>query len=70
MFDYFGYFYEPFQTDVDYTFTREYLNKSLGMVFKPEGKFEGMTKKMNMPPFITAAFLWVLGRVSRHKLDP
>lgn len=50
IFDYFGYFYEPFQNDREYTFTKEYLAQSLGMVFKPTGKFEGMTKKMNMPP--------------------
>lgn len=50
IFDYFGYFYEPFQNDQEYTFTKEYLARSLGMVFKPTGKFEGMTKKMNMPP--------------------
>lgn len=50
LYEYFGYFYEPFSDDRDFEFSREYNARSLGMVFKPDGKFAGMTKKLNMPP--------------------
>ena len=44
-----GYFYEPFHHDREFTFTREYNSKSLGHVFKPEGRFAPMAKTLNMP---------------------
>jgi len=49
LYDYFGYYYEPFHDDRDYTFTREYNSKALLMVMRPQGRFAGMEKKMNMP---------------------
>jgi predicted unusual protein kinase regulating ubiquinone biosynthesis (AarF/ABC1/UbiB family) len=50
LYDYFGYFYEPFHEDRVFTYTREYNSKSFGLVFKPQGKFQTMAKKLNMPP--------------------
>ena len=50
LYDYFAYFYEPFASDRDYTFTPEYNARSLGMVFRPSGRFAGMSKQLNMPP--------------------
>jgi len=49
LYEYFGYFYEPFRYDRDFEFSREYNAKSLGMVFKPDGEFAGLQKKLNMP---------------------
>lgn len=49
LYDYFGYYYEPFHDDREYTFTREYNSKALLMVMRPQGRFAGMEKKMNMP---------------------
>ncbi len=49
LYDYFAYFYEPFAGDRVYTFTPEYNARSLGMVFKPSGRFAGMSKQLNMP---------------------
>jgi predicted unusual protein kinase regulating ubiquinone biosynthesis (AarF/ABC1/UbiB family) len=49
LFDYFGYFYEPFEHPGEFTFTREYNAKSLGHVFRPSGRFQHMSKKLNMP---------------------
>ncbi|HEY8146290.1 MAG TPA: AarF/ABC1/UbiB kinase family protein [Kofleriaceae bacterium] len=50
LYDYFGYFYEPFASDRVYTFTPEYNARSLGMVFRPSGRFAGMSRRLNMPP--------------------
>jgi predicted unusual protein kinase regulating ubiquinone biosynthesis (AarF/ABC1/UbiB family) len=50
LFRYFGFFYEPFSKDREFEFTPEYTRRSFGMVFAPSGEFEGMSKKMNMPP--------------------
>jgi predicted unusual protein kinase regulating ubiquinone biosynthesis (AarF/ABC1/UbiB family) len=50
LFDYFGYFYEPFHHDRDFAFTREYNAQSFGHVFKPQGRFAPLAKKLNMPP--------------------
>jgi predicted unusual protein kinase regulating ubiquinone biosynthesis (AarF/ABC1/UbiB family) len=49
LFEYFGYFYEPFHEDRTFTFSREYNRKSFRMIFKPEGRFAGFEKKLNMP---------------------
>jgi hypothetical protein len=49
LFDYFGYFYEPFHDDRRFTFSREYNRKSFRMIFKPEDRFRGYEKKLNMP---------------------
>lgn len=49
LFDYFGYFYEPIQHDREFTFTREYNARSFKQVFKPEGRFAALPKKLNMP---------------------
>lgn len=49
LFDYFGYFYEPVQEDREFVFTREYNARSFKQVFKPEGRFAGLSKKLNMP---------------------
>ncbi len=49
LYDYFGYFYEPFHDDRVYTFTREYNAKSFEHVFKPQGKFAPVSKQVNMP---------------------
>ncbi len=49
LYEYFGYYYEPFRHDREFTFTHEYNVKSFRMVFSPDGPFAGMTKKMNMP---------------------
>ncbi len=50
LYDFFGYFYEPFHLDREFTYTREYNQKSFGMIFKPQGKFVELGKKLNMPP--------------------
>jgi predicted unusual protein kinase regulating ubiquinone biosynthesis (AarF/ABC1/UbiB family) len=47
---YFRYFWEPFIDDREFEFTRAYNARSLGMVFAPSGEFEGLSKKLNMPP--------------------
>jgi predicted unusual protein kinase regulating ubiquinone biosynthesis (AarF/ABC1/UbiB family) len=49
LYDYFGYFYEPFHDDRPFTFSREYNRKSFRMIFKPEDRFKGYEKKLNMP---------------------
>ena len=49
MYDYFAYFYEPFHEDRAFTFSRDYNRKSFRMIFKPEGRFAGFEKKLNMP---------------------
>jgi predicted unusual protein kinase regulating ubiquinone biosynthesis (AarF/ABC1/UbiB family) len=50
LFDYFNYFYEPIQEDREFVFTREYNRRSFKQVFKPDGKFDGLGKRLNMPP--------------------
>lgn len=50
LYDYFGYFYEPIHEDRVFTFTREYNAQSFKQVFAPDGKFAGISKKLNMPP--------------------
>jgi predicted unusual protein kinase regulating ubiquinone biosynthesis (AarF/ABC1/UbiB family) len=50
LYDYFAYFYEPFARDRPFTFTPEYNARSLGMVFRPSGRFAGLSKQLNMPP--------------------
>jgi predicted unusual protein kinase regulating ubiquinone biosynthesis (AarF/ABC1/UbiB family) len=50
VFDYFGYFYEPFRVDRTFTFTRDYNAKSMEMVFKPKGDIAPLHRQMNMPP--------------------
>src|SRR5207244_352990 len=40
LYDYFGYFYEPIQSDRPFTFTREYNQRSFKQVFKPEARFQ------------------------------
>jgi predicted unusual protein kinase regulating ubiquinone biosynthesis (AarF/ABC1/UbiB family) len=48
--DYFAYFYEPFRDDRVFTFTPEYNARSLAMVFRPDGRFAGLARRLNMPP--------------------
>ena len=50
LFEYFGYFYEPFRSDRSFEFTNEYNSASLKMIFKPDGEFTGLQKKLNLPP--------------------
>jgi predicted unusual protein kinase regulating ubiquinone biosynthesis (AarF/ABC1/UbiB family) len=50
LYDYFSYFYEPFHEDRVFTFSPEYNARSLAMVFRPEGKFAGLARRLNMPP--------------------
>jgi predicted unusual protein kinase regulating ubiquinone biosynthesis (AarF/ABC1/UbiB family) len=49
LYDYFRYFYEPFHEDRVFTFSPEYNSRSLAMVFRPEGKFAGLARQLNMP---------------------
>jgi predicted unusual protein kinase regulating ubiquinone biosynthesis (AarF/ABC1/UbiB family) len=49
LFDYFEYFYEPIQNDREFTFSREYNRRSFGVIFKPQGRFAPLAKKLNMP---------------------
>jgi predicted unusual protein kinase regulating ubiquinone biosynthesis (AarF/ABC1/UbiB family) len=49
LFDYFGYFYEPFRIDREFTFTRDYNAKSFEMIFQPKGDIAKLHKQMNMP---------------------
>lgn len=49
LFDYFGYFYEPIQEDREFTFSREYNARSFKQVFKPDGKYGNLSKRLNMP---------------------
>jgi predicted unusual protein kinase regulating ubiquinone biosynthesis (AarF/ABC1/UbiB family) len=49
LYDYFAYFYEPFRHDAPFTFDREYNKKSFGVIFKPQGRFAPLAKKLNMP---------------------
>lgn len=49
IFDYFCFFYEPFDKDRIYEFTPRYTSRSFGMVFSPGGPFSGMQKSLNMP---------------------
>lgn len=50
LYDYFGYFYEPFHEDREFTYTREYNAQSFGRVFKPTGPFAPLSRRLNMPP--------------------
>lgn len=49
LFEYFAYFYEPFEAPGDFAFSREYNARSFKMVFAPDGKFAGLSKQLNMP---------------------
>lgn len=49
LYEYFGYFYEPFREDRVFCFNHEYTRRSFRMVFAPEGRFSGFSKKLNMP---------------------
>jgi len=49
LFEYFAYFYEPFETPGPFEFSRDYNARSFRMVFAPDGKFAGLSKKLNMP---------------------
>ena len=49
LFEYFGYFYEPIQEDREFAFSREYNARSFKQIFKPDGKFGGLSKQLNMP---------------------
>ncbi|MBI4509316.1 MAG: AarF/ABC1/UbiB kinase family protein [Deltaproteobacteria bacterium] len=49
LFEYFGYFYEPFHEDRQFQFTRAYNAQSFRQIFSPGGRFSGMQKKLNMP---------------------
>ncbi len=49
LYEYFGYFYEPFREDRMFRFSHEYTRRSFRMVFAPEGRFAGFQKKLNMP---------------------
>jgi len=49
VYDYFGYFYEPFRIDREFTFTAAYNAKSMEMIFKPKGDIAPLHKQMNMP---------------------
>jgi len=50
LYEYFAYFYEPFREDRVFTFDGEYNSRSLAMVFRPQGKFAGFARRLNMPP--------------------
>jgi predicted unusual protein kinase regulating ubiquinone biosynthesis (AarF/ABC1/UbiB family) len=50
LYDYFGYFYEPWAKDRTFQFTREYNRQSFRHVFAPDGRFAGFSKHLNMPP--------------------
>jgi predicted unusual protein kinase regulating ubiquinone biosynthesis (AarF/ABC1/UbiB family) len=49
LYDYFGYFYEPFHEDREFTFDKAYNRRSFGVVFKPQGRFAPLAKRLNMP---------------------
>ncbi len=49
LYEYFAYFYEPFEAPAEYLFTREYNQRSFKMVFSPDGPFKGISKQLNMP---------------------
>jgi predicted unusual protein kinase regulating ubiquinone biosynthesis (AarF/ABC1/UbiB family) len=49
LFDYFGYFYEPWKQDRVFTFNKEYTRQSFGIVFKPEGRYASLGRAFNMP---------------------
>ncbi|MSP62915.1 MAG: AarF/ABC1/UbiB kinase family protein [Myxococcales bacterium] len=55
LYEFFGYFYEPFHDDRDFTFTHEYTSRSFRMVFKPEGRLAPLAKGLNMPPHFVFA---------------
>jgi predicted unusual protein kinase regulating ubiquinone biosynthesis (AarF/ABC1/UbiB family) len=50
LYAYFAFFYEPFETEGGFSFTREYTARSFKMVFAADGPFAGMSKQLNMPP--------------------
>lgn len=49
LYDYSAYFYEPFARDEPFTFTQEYNSRSLKLVFAPDGRFAGLSRRLNMP---------------------
>jgi predicted unusual protein kinase regulating ubiquinone biosynthesis (AarF/ABC1/UbiB family) len=49
LYEYFQLFYEPFRFDRDFSFSREYIASTFKQVFAPGGRFEGMSKQLNMP---------------------
>ncbi len=49
VFEYFGYFYEPFRIDREFEFTPELNAEGMEMMFKPQGEIAPLHKKMNMP---------------------
>jgi predicted unusual protein kinase regulating ubiquinone biosynthesis (AarF/ABC1/UbiB family) len=49
LYAYFAYFYEPFETQGEFEFSRDYNARSFRMVFAPQGEFAGLSKKLNMP---------------------
>jgi predicted unusual protein kinase regulating ubiquinone biosynthesis (AarF/ABC1/UbiB family) len=44
-----GYFYEPFHDDREFTFTREYNARSMKIVFAPEGNLKGLERELKLP---------------------
>ncbi|HEX2574280.1 MAG TPA: AarF/ABC1/UbiB kinase family protein [Polyangia bacterium] len=50
LYDYFGYFYEPWHEDREFTFSPDYNGQSMRRVFAPTGRFVGLEKQFNMPP--------------------
>jgi predicted unusual protein kinase regulating ubiquinone biosynthesis (AarF/ABC1/UbiB family) len=49
LYAYFQLFYEPFRFDRDFSFSRAYISSTFKQVFAPGGRFEGMSKQLNMP---------------------
>ena len=49
IYEYFGHFYEPFRSDRDFRFSHQYTASTFRLVFRPEGRFAGLEKHLNMP---------------------
>jgi predicted unusual protein kinase regulating ubiquinone biosynthesis (AarF/ABC1/UbiB family) len=49
LFDYFGHFYEPFATDQVFAYGPEHNRRALTALFRPEGRFQGIQKHLNIP---------------------
>jgi predicted unusual protein kinase regulating ubiquinone biosynthesis (AarF/ABC1/UbiB family) len=49
LFDYFGCFYKPFATDEVFEYSSEHNRRALAALFRPEGRFQGIQKHLNIP---------------------
>jgi predicted unusual protein kinase regulating ubiquinone biosynthesis (AarF/ABC1/UbiB family) len=73
LYGYFQLFYEPFRFDREFSYSPQYIASTFKQVFAPGGKFEGMSKALNMPAHFVFVnrIQWgvfsILGHLNAHR---